>query len=372
MNGGVRPPGLPQWPTFARVLNGWFLVLMLAASAAYGVLFATELHTYEPDEGIFQYALNAHDHWVYRVKVDIIRYEGARYELTNDLGIAIVYTALAALLPFAVDEQYVLIALLFNCVVLASAWHIYSKICEKLAFEPGASLTFFANLSLLYFAQLINKDMLTIWFFLFAIRAGLENRLMPLLLLLPVAALVRQQLALCLAMYIFLLWVRRPLPWVLVFYALTSILAAFLSVYFPVVGEETLGEGLSSFAVRVNQDYFFSGYLLLNPLRVAQYVHDAYLSFDVLTDTGGLEVAKLLRWPQLLLVALLSPYFIGAIWRFNSHMATQAKPFLLLLVTYLLAWLMNPTVNARYVMLITPVLVLLGLYMRNRSARGIA
>jgi len=154
-----------------------------------------------------------------------------------------------------------------------------------------------------------------------------------------------------------------------VLYTITSIAAGALSVYASVIGEESLGEGFSAYLIAFNDQYLV-GYLLFNPLRVAQYVMDAYSSFNIWTDSGGLDVARLLRLPQLLLIVALAPAISSLITRFSYWLTTPARPLVICIVAYLLAWLMNPTINARYVMLITPVVVLFGLYARRNLGRA--
>ena len=118
------------------------------------------------------------------------------------------------------------------------------------------------------------------------------------------------------------------------------------------------------FLVDFNQR-FYVGYLIFNPLRALQYLVDAFSSFSFWTDTGGVDVAKILRIPQLLLLVALAPPIISMIKRFNYWLTTPAKSLVLVVVSFFLVWLMNPTINARYTMLITPVLVLFGLYARR-------
>ena len=198
----------------------------------------------------------------------------------------------------------------------------------------------------------------------------LKRKMWPLFLLLPVMAMVRQQLVVFILVYIFVMHATRPGPRIAVAYIVTSIAAGFLSVYASLIGTDSLGDGLSSFLVDFNREYYV-GYVLFNPLRVFQYVLDAFGSFAFFTDTGGIDTAKLLRIPQLLVVLALVGPMSTMVTHFGHWFKTRVKPVIAVVVAYLLAWLMNPTVNARYVMLITPVLVLFALYARRHS-RSIA
>lgn len=355
-------------PAGARVvapIGCLFLPLLLLVCVAYYLLFASDLGIYDGEEGLWQLALNAHDHFIYLSTMERIRDTELLYEMNNDVGIALIYMALSWFLPFLVDEDLALLALVFNSVTLVACWVSYASICHRLGLGTGGKLSFFANLSLIYFAQLINKDMLTVLSFLLAVQLGLAGRRWQLLLLVPFLALVRQQLALFMLMFVFLMWARRPVPRMVFLYVVTSLVAAFLSIFAAVIEPESLGDGFSAFLIGINQQ-FYVGYLLLNPVRVLQYVADAYASFWPATDTGGIDAAKVLRWPQLLLLLFLARPLSTMVTRFRHWLDTPARALVLVVVAYLLAWLMNPTINARYVMLITPVLVLFALYAKRQ------
>lgn len=358
------PPGLLPMRPVAPV-GCLLLPLLLVACVVYYLLFAADLGHYDGEEGFWQLALNAHDHFIYLSTMERIRDTELLYEMNNDVGIAVIYLALSALFPFLVDENLSLLALLFNGATLVACWVSYAAICRRLELGTSGKLTFFANLSLIYFAQLINKDMLTVLAFLLAVQLGLAGRRWPLLLLVPLLVLVRQQLALFMLMFVFLMWARRPMPRIFLLYVVTSLVAAFLSIFAAVIEPESLGDGFSAFLIGVNQQLYV-GYLLLNPVRVLQYIADAYASFLPTTDTGGIDAAKVLRWPQLLLLLYLARPLSTMVTRFRAWLDTPARALVLVVVAYLLAWLMNPTINARYVMLITPVLVLFALYARKQ------
>lgn len=366
MEGKARPG---REVSLSSLWLGWILGVFLLLCLLYFFAFATDLSTYETTKGFFQQSLNLHDHQVYRSRVDDIFYGEVGYELSNDLGIAALYAALASAVPALADNQYAVLALLLNCLVLViSAW-LYARICTNLALGTLAKLTFFANLQFLYFAQLINKDMLTVFLFLLALHLALRGRLAAILLLLPVAVLVRQQLALCLGMFFVLMTTSRPILAATTMYVVTSLAAGALSVFLPVIGQESLEEGLSAFLVGFNEAYFYSGYLLFNPVRVVQYVFDAYSSFYFLSGDDGIDMARVLRLPQLVLLLFIWLPIVAAIPLRRCWTRGPDKAFVMMTASYLMAWLMNPTVNARYVMLYAPVMVLYGLYLRYDPAQ---
>lgn len=366
MSGTQRTTGFRESDLYGSAL----LLFLLACCVAYYAAFAVDMKFYDEDSGLFQLALNAHDHFVYLANVERIRAgEFAYYELRNDLGIAAVYLALSDIAPaFLIDEYFSALSLAVNLASLILCYAIYASICNHLHLGKTGKIAFFANLSLIYFAQLINKDMLTVLVFLLAVWCGLNKRLYWLLIITPAALVIRQQLAVFALMFFLLMTVKRPIRWMVFLYLLTAVVAGLLSVFASLFGAESLEDGFTAWLVEFNSNYYV-GYIIFNPLRVLQYVVDAYLSFSFWTDKGGIDTAKLLRLPQLILLAVLWRPISTLILRFRSVLTdSTTKPLTTAVVTYLLVWLMNPTVNARYVMLITPILVLFALRVQ-RSPR---
>lgn len=346
-----------------------FLPLLLLSCVLYYWAFAADLNNYDGKSGTFQYALNSHDHHIYANNVDSIRAgDIPDYQLGNDVGIAILYLALTNIFPFLVDQDYTLIALVFNCAILVFCYVIYSDICSCLHLGILGKLSFFANLYFIYFAQLINKDMLTVFAFLLAVQCGIRGRLWLLLVLLPLSALVRQQLAVFMLIVAYLMPCRH-LSWrIPLVYIVTSLTAGYITSSNNFVSEESfIDAGISSFLYDFNRRYFCVAYLLFNPVRIVQLIFVIYgtLWYTFNTGTGGIDTAMALYIPQLFVLLFLMKPLGSLVLYFRYWLGTPARPMVLVIVAYLMAWLMNPTINARYVMLITPVLVLFALYARR-------
>lgn len=312
----------------------------------------------------FDNFVNLHDHDVYLMNIDLVKGGDSLFELANDKGIASVYLFLSQVFPFWVTPDMALLAFIFNCAILVISYKVYGDITYALNLGLVEKLSFFVNLSFLYFAQLINKDMATIFVFLFCAYAGMRGWHWYLLLLIPFAAFIRIQLVVFIFIFIFLISANKVSLRFLVVYILTSLMAAYMSVYFSIIGEDSLGDGFSAYLINLNNEYLI-GYLLFNPIRLSQYIFDAYLSFNIFAENGAIDVAKILRLPQLILLAVLAPHFYTLCTRWSSYSKSNARPLVIVILAYACTWLMNPTVNARYVMLVTPILVLLGLYVRS-------
>jgi hypothetical protein len=315
---------------------------------------------------VLQRATNIHDHLVYLKNIELVRSGESIIEFANDKGIASIYLLMSNIFPFLANEDMELMAFLFNIVTLIFCYLLYSKISDQLGLGIYGRLSFFVNLSFLYFSMLINKDMLTILYFLLAVRLGMQRQYWVLLTLLPFFVFVRLQLVIFTVILIFLSFGGRFWWKVLLVYLFTSMMAGYMSVYHSIIGEESLGGGFNAFVIKINESYLI-GYVLFNPIRLFQYVVDAYLSFDVFTEGWAIDVAKGLRIPILILFIYLLPALFNLFSNINKYLKSPLRPLLLVIIAYVLTWLMSPIVNARYVILITPVLLLATMFAHQRG-----
>jgi hypothetical protein len=314
----------------------------------------------------FDKYLNLHDHDVYLKNIDLVKNGEALIEFANDKGIASIYLMLSYTFPFLASEDMKVMAFFFNTIIMVLCYVVYSKIADDLGLGGLGRLSFFIHLSFLYFSQLINKDMLTILYFLMAVRLGMQGRYWVLLLLLPFFVFVRLQLVVFTFILIFFSMGRKFWWKMAVAYIASSMLAGYLSVYHSIIGDESLGGGFNAFVIDLNKSYLI-GYVLFNPIRLFQYGVDAYLSFFIFTEDGSVDVAKVMRIPVLILFLYLAPAFVRLIANLNKYIKSPLRPLILVGFAYALTWLMSPIVNARYVMLITPVMLLALLFVKARG-----
>jgi len=337
-------------------MGGYFLLCF-----AYYSVFASDISTYEPAEGFFQYPLNFHDHGVYLNTIEYLKDEGFAYQFNNDIGISAIYLATGKLMAFFGIESWELLAFIFNSLVLFGCFILNIAISERLGLRMKGILYFFLNFSFLYFVQLINKDILTIFFLFLAVYSGIARRMWIFILFLPLMFLVRQQLLVFGIIYLLLLPGTRPYIRIFLSYCATSIIAAILTVNINIIGPESLGDGFSRFLVDLNQKYYV-GYLFFNFVRVLQYIYAVFSSFDFYTEARGIDVAMILRLPLIIVLLIYSRSLLLSLARFGYWLETPGKYLLLTIVAFLLAWLMNPTINARYVMLIIPIVLIFAVY----------
>jgi len=340
----------------------FLFICIFVLSAALYLQFASFIFEYKSE---FENAANYHDHSVYLLNFESdVENANIFLQLGNDLGIAYIYKAITSVLPVLITKDMVLGSFIINLAFLLVLYFLYAKICDLLELGILGKLSFFANTSLLYFTQLINKDIMTMVIFLLATYLAIKRNYIFIIAMIPLSLYVRLQLGIFLLCLIFLISASRLRTRILLVYFITSLVAAYIMILHPFIGEESLGDGLSSYVVSFNNTYPI-GYLLFNPLRVVQFIIDLYYSFDINNVNGSIDVARVLRIPQVILLTYLIPSYYRLIRNWRVYKNTCCRDLVAFLAAFLCTWLMNPTVNARYVILASPIIVLLGLYVKK-------
>lgn len=178
-----------------------------------------------------------------------------------------------------------------------------------------------------------------------------------LVIILPIAFLIRQQLALCIITFVFLMLCRNTKFWIVISYVFSSLVAGYISVHMNIISDESLGSGISSFIVKFNREYY-AGYLFFNPIRLLQYFYSIPQSFFNIYVDGEVDMAAIFRFMMLPFVFLSMSFIFKSIFQFQVTRLTSIKPFFILTYSFFICWLMNPTINGRYIILILPIMVL--------------
>lgn len=320
------------------------------------VVHGVDVHDY------FKLSLNSHDHFIYISYIDAISSGQDVFGLNNNAGISLFYYVISGQWFFGWEVDWAWFSFLVNSVALLLSFFFYVKIHIVLKINKYWSFLFLLNPSLLYFAQLINKDSLTILFLFILIYKAVGKDYLSIFLMLPLLFLVRVQLAIFAIVFLILLVSSRRSFMLFLVYVVTAIAGGVVARYSLVVGEDSLPDGFSRFVYDVNKEYLV-GSLLLNPLRVLQFFQALLSSFDFVLEDGSLDVSRLKNIPQVLLVLFFLPKVIGYVFFVRASGGGIALKYGL--ISYVLVWLINPTINVRYVMLIAPVFILLGVYVRS-------
>ena len=301
--------------------------------------------------------VNLHDHNIYVKELNGLNNEQIKYEMNNDFGIAFIFHVLYVKTGISNLFDIYVFSILFNLFFLLLSFVFYNKICSKHKLSDGACLLFFFNFSLVYFVQLINKDMITIFILLYSLYFSIKGKYKYIIVILPLAFLVRQQLALCLITFLFLLKAKRTLFWIVVAYIVSSMAAGYISANLNLISQQSMGSGFSSYLMKLNSQYYV-GNLLLNPVRVLQYFLSVPQSLIYTINNGKLDLAALLRALTLPLSLMAFSFLFYSLRNVRSVISTCGREYFLLTYSFFLCWLLNPTINSRYLMLIIPVMVL--------------
>lgn len=339
------------------------IVLFISCIGYYGIFVADKGFTYEPIYGYIN-PVNIHDNFIYinyiaKIDEDI----NALIGINNNIGISMLYYTIALILKFiGISVKYEILALMINCITICVIFLSYRKIMLLLKLPKVYILTFFLCASLIYFSQLINKDLFTILFFLKCIEYSILQKNYKILLIAIMAFFIRFQLLPLFILYLFLIkYTKNPVTKLFLTYVILSIMNGMLSRYqLNFFNEKTLGNGISYFIFYINTHYFV-GSLFFNPLRVVQYIHDLLISFSFIID-NKIDIGRLKNIPQAITFIVLLPFIIKPFCNFKESLTNNNKYFISLTISFFMIWLFNPTINVRYFICLLPVLQILGFY----------
>ncbi len=309
---------------------------------------------------IFNFVNN--DHEVYIKNIKNIKEKNYLLSINNDFGIALLYIYVIKIFNFFGIYEIINIAFIFNLITVVFIYLNYIKICDKLKLNGITKFYFFLGIQIFYFTQLINKDLLTLLLFLLTLKWLLYKRYWYILIFSILFFIVRIQLLIFGLLTIYLSFgnYKKRITYS---YIITSIVGAITSIKGQLISDESMGDGFGSFLINFNNNYLYSGYLIFNPIRIIQFFIDIFMSFFIYTD-GLIDISKILRIPLLVAIIYLFKQFIYSIKNFSIVNKTEGKNINIVLISFTLTWLMNPTINARYVMLIVPIFILLLRYVK--------
>lgn len=338
-----------------------FIIFIVCCIIYYSLFIAVGIDSHEPIRGFF-YPANIIDHYIYLENYESLKNGNVNFVGINNIGIALVYYIyfnLLELMGFVIiPEKF---SLILNLFIFFLCFISFKRIVRKLNLDITVTWLFIFNCSFWYFAQLINKDVFTIFIFFKLIEYALYNNKIGIFLIFLFSFFIRIQLPAIICVYLFFIYTKPTLKNLIIAYLAISIFNGYISRYQSlIIDESTLSDGLSAFVYQMNINYGV-GSLLFNPVRIAQSLYSVLISFDF-TYEYGIDVSKLKNIPQVMIFIILSPWIIRAYVRYNCFMKTKVKYVMAIVLAFFLVWLLNPTINSRYVMLIIPFLTLIGLY----------
>jgi len=313
-------------------------------------------------ENTYSHIANIHDHLEYEnALINFSEQPNTVWDYFNNVaGISSFYLLLTIFLGF---DNVISTSLLVNCMTLVIAAAIHQKICNTYALR-GSAYTFFLNLPMIYFCQLIGKDMLYIAVLYAMLLFILRKRWMLLTILAIVSAVIRAQIVIIfLFVLIFWFWQVPFKRRLLVLYFLSAIAGAYAFTGNKVIGlDADLGSGISWIVFELNVATGM-GNLLLNPIRLLQYIVEFVIAPFSLISTD-------IHFFNLFLVPFLV-YFILHI-RWLRGLAAIRSPATQFFFALILVLLIMPIINLRYFVTLFPFLVIAMLVTPQRSYRKAA
>lgn len=369
-------PAVPKRPRRVRKAQvqrtGWLLywlgvIVLLAVAVWYNsALVRPAVDNYTPDN-TYSHIANIHDHLEYESWLtDFGDFsDPLSTYLDNVAGISIAYLLLTALLGF---QDVITTSLLVNCVALVVSAALHLKICNTYA-RRGSAYTFFLNLPLIYFCQLVGKDMLYVTVLYGMLLLLLQRRWVLLALLAVVATVIRTQ---TLIVFLFMAILSYP-GWrlgnrLLLVYVLSALAGARAFTGNKVIGlDADLGSGISWIVFQLNAATGL-GNLLLNPVRVVQYVVEFIVAPFALIGMQ-LHFFTLFLLPYLL-------YFALHVGRLRHAMRSTRVRTTQFVIATVLVMLIVPIINLRYFITLLPFVVIAMLVvpgpMRRRKPQRVA
>ena len=305
---------------------------------------------YSIDYPYSEYA-NYHDHFVY--KLEVMKILNGQFQISdfsfNVTGIAMVYYLANLVFPVSFESS----SFLLNIIILTFLFWNYYWLCRRLNLNAIYFFLIFSVVYFIYLGQLANKDIFYACFSLLFLKFLIARSYLKMVLVSILCAFfVRTQAILLLLFFItyFFSWLPYAFRLFIVYIA-ASILGVFASKF--LIGEGAdLGGGVAKWLIFLNQYYI--GNILLNPIRVIQYVYEI-IRFPFYYS----------RFVDLLLIPLVVVFFITLPQiRYIFKKSFFSFFFFCLVMTVLIV----PIVNLRYFVLIFPVyFLLLGLGFRGKS-----
>ncbi|WP_337222569.1 hypothetical protein [Vibrio alginolyticus] len=319
---------------------------------------------YEPVEG-YLYPTNTHDNYVYVREANNISRGIENIGFNNNFGIAFIYSSIFEFFgSFGLNLKYDVLSLWVNCFLILACFITYKKIIKLLGLPYYYVFSFFLFSSLIYFAQLINKDIFTIFIILKGVEFAVKGRKKSFFVLALLSVFVRIQLPVFFVMLGFFSFfkTKKYTFWLFFTYTFFALVNGFFAKYQGMfISEETLSDGLSYWVYYLNYNYYV-GSFLLNPLRVIQYFYGYLLSFDFIVG-DKLDVSRIKDLPQLLLFLYSVPYFVLAFLNYNRSMNDDRLRVLMsCILSFFLVWLLNPSVSPRYLINFLPIITLISFY----------
>lgn len=354
-------------------------LLFLVANTIYLSVFAMDISYLEDEKAgnYFYVPLNKDQDKATVPYMRMIEEGSFEISLSNNIGVAYIYFLLKKYIGFSY-EAIPIISFIFNNILIIFCYLYFARIGLQLGLKMNYRWLFFLNPSLVYFSQLINKDIPSLLFILALTYYLGKKKSLKLLCVSLISFVVRMQL---LPVGILSFWLYRRRRYILslfLLYLATSLLSAIVLPYYLIFAPDDLmrgdgSQGLTVLLQSLNQKYYI-GSIVLNPLRIIQYLYDQLQSVFFITDDGRIDLYRLRDIPFVLALVYSFRPLITLFTHMKIYMNTSCRPLITVTFTYMMVLLMHYLIHARYLFPISLNLILLGVFValdlkRNATER---
>lgn len=316
--------------------------------------------------------VNLHDHIIYLQYIRFIAEGQSLFVFGNNFGIASIYYVLGNI--FDTTNYNMLSHYLNNLVYIFISIYVF-KVFKLLKIPLILSIFFIFNPVNFYYLGLISKDSFTILIVLMFVYYLIKKEYYLFILLVLFSIIIRMQLPLFGLSLFFLVYYTNisNKKKIIFIYIISSIAAVLLTNTINIISEESmntsLGIGITTIVQSLNKEYYI-GSFLLNPIKIVQYFYDYSLAYKYIFSPDLFYFYRIKEFVNLIFLPI-SIFSIFIYLFFNKkNIDYGIQIFLLVIVSFFTVWLINPTVNYRYIGVFMPYILVSGLYLTQKLFRS--
>jgi len=333
------------------------IIFYLYINELYFHFYIKNIVNLNPD-GVSSFA-NLHDHLIYEMFIEYILNGESVLVFGNNFGIASIFYSLNEV--FGIND-YIFLSHYVNIFVYLGISLYVFKVLRYFKYHLVLSLFFSFNPANFYYLSLINKDIFTIFFVLMFIYYLVKKQYFIYFTLAVLSIIIRLQLPLfALTLYFLLSFQNISLKRKIFYlYIISAAAAALLENITSLITmnrmDTSLGLGITKIIRELNTQYYI-GSFLLNPVKIIQYFYDYIQAFRYLLEIHRLKDIFNLLFLPISLFSLLTYFFLV-----KKPMEYRLNVFIFVLISFFTVWLINPTVNYRYIGIFIPYIIIPGIY----------
>jgi hypothetical protein len=341
-------------------------ILFLLANYTYYAVFATDYLNYwihDDYSDYFYFPLNLDQEKFYRGV--IADFENNNFvALSSASGITYIYFFIGKIFGKITPDNVAFISFIFNNIFVIISYLYFVKIgVEVLRLPFRYRWLFFMNPSLIYFSQLIQKEMLSLAVVLALTYYLNKAKWLKFILAIIFSAIQRLHFLVIGPMAYFLTNVSGGyLIKMIILYITTSLIAGYQShsLHLNQLSGAS-ADGFTAFVLSVNNSYYV-GHLLFNPIRFIQYFYDLFRSFNFILNDSRINLYNVHNIPYLIFLVFNWKVPFRILLNFRQFSRGPSRTILSVIIVYMFLILGSPIIHSRYLFPSSYLIILLVLY----------